>query len=123
MKKILIILIISFPSTVFSFEKTTNFTFKKFADAQNNGKTIVINSWNKNCMTCAKQLKILHNAKNDFKNVEFLFYEQTKHDDFAKALDIKFWSTIVIYKGKKEVVREIGLVIKEDIYNIIKKGV
>ena len=123
MKKILIIFIIIFPTNLFSFEKTTNFTFKKFNDAQNSGKTIVVNSWNKNCMTCSQQFKILSKAKKDFNNVEFLFYEQTKHKNIAESLNIKFWSTIAIYKGKLEIAREIGLIKKEDIYTIIKKGV
>ena len=38
------------------------------------GKTIVINSWNKNCSTCAAQNKILAQAIEDFENVEFLFH-------------------------------------------------
>ena len=104
------------------FEKTTNFTFQKFENAQLDGKTIVINSWNKNCMTCAKQSKIFANAVNDFKDVEFLFYEHTKYKEIANALNIKFWTTIVVYKGQNEIVRKIGLVKKEDIYQLIKKG-
>ncbi len=73
-------------------------------------------------MTCAKQSKIFANAINDFENVEFLFYEQTKYKEIANALNIKFWTTIVVYKGQDEIVRKIGLVKKEDIYQLIKKG-
>ena len=74
MKKIFIILFISLSSTVNAFEKITNFTFEKFNEAKNSGKTIVINSWNKNCSTCAAQIKILAQATEDFENVEFLFH-------------------------------------------------
>ena len=112
-----------FSTDVYSFEKITNFTFEKFKQAQNNNKTIVINSWNKACTTCAAQSKIFAKALNDFREVEFLFYEQAKYKEIAKALDIRFWTTIVVFKGKKEVAREIGLVKKEDIYKIIKKGI
>ena len=59
----------------------------------------------------------------NFKDVEFLFYEQIKHKNIAKALNIKFWTTIVIYKGQNEISREIGLVNKEDIYQLINKGI
>ena len=59
----------------------------------------------------------------NFKDVEFLFYEQIKHKDIAKVLNIKFWTTIVVYKGQKEITREIGLNKKEDIYKIIKMGI
>jgi len=123
MKKTLLFIIILISTDAFSFEKTTNFTFKKFKKAQLDGKTIVINAWNKNCMTCEKQSKIFTNALNDFKDVEFLFYEQTKYKDYANALNIKFWTTIVVYKGQKEISRKIGLTEKEEIYQLIKKGI
>ena len=123
MKKILLCIIILISTNALSFEKTTNFTFEKFENAQLDGKTIVINAWNENCMTCAKQSKIFANAINDFENVEFLFYEQTKYKEIANALNIKFWTTIVVYKGQNEIVRKIGLVKKEDIYQLIKKGI
>ena len=123
MKKILLSLIILIITDALAFEKTTNFTFEKFEKAQQEEKTIVINAWNETCMTCAKQSKIFANALNDFKNVEFLFYEQTKYKEFANALNIKFWTTIVVYKGQNEIDRKIGLVKKEDIYQLIKKGI
>ena len=123
MKKILLFIIILISTDALSFEKTTNFTFEKFKKAQLNGKTIVINAWNKNCMTCEKQTKIFTNALNDFKDVEFLFYEQTKYKEIANALNIKFWTTIVVYKGQKEISRQIGLTKKEEIYQLIKKGI
>ena len=123
MKKILLFTIILISTEALSFEKTTNFTFEKFEKAQQEGKTIVINAWNETCMTCAKQSKIFANALNDFINVEFFFYEQTKYKEFANALNIKFWTTIVVYKGQNEIDRKIGLVKKEDIYQLIKKGI
>ena len=123
MKKILLSLIILIITDALAFEKTTNFTFEKFEKAQQEEKTIVINAWNETCMTCAKQSKIFANALNDFKNVEFLFYEQTKYKEFANALNIKFWTTIVVYKGQNEIDRKIGLVKKEDIYRLIRKGI
>ncbi len=123
MKKILLPLIILIITDALAFEKTTNFTFEKFEKAQQEGKTIVINAWNETCMTCAKQSKIFANALNDFKNVEFLFYEQTKYKEFANVLNIKFWTTIVVYKGQNEIDRKIGLVKKEDIYRLIRKGI
>ncbi len=123
MKKILIIIFVTLSSSVHAFEKITNFTFEKFNKAKNDGKTIVVNSWNKNCTTCAAQNEILTQAINDFEDVEFLFYEQTKHKDIAKALDIKYWTTIVVFKGQEEITKKIGLTGKDEIYKIIKKGI
>ena len=123
MKKILLLFIILISTDVLAFEKNTNFTFEKFEKAQQEGKTIVVNAWNKTCMTCAKQSKVFADAVNDFKEVEFLFYEQTKHKDIAKNLNIKFWTTIVVYKGNNEISRKIGLTKKEAIYQLINKGI
>ena len=123
MKKILLLFTILISTDVLAFEKKTNFTFEKFEKAQQEGKTIVVNAWNKTCVTCAKQSKVFADAVNDFKDVEFLFYEQIKHKDIAKNLNIKFWTTIVVYKGNNEISRKIGLTKKEEIYQLINKGI
>ena len=111
------------PNISFGFEKTTNFDLKKLLEIQKSGKTIVINSWNEYCSTCAAQTKVFDQAMKDFKDVEFLFYEQTEHEDIAKALGVNYWTTIVVFKGESEVAREIGLTDKDQIYNLISKGI
>ena len=107
----------------FAIEKKTTFTLDAFNEAQKTGKVIVINSWNKSCGTCAKQKPILEKAKKDFENVIFMNFEQTKNKDIAKLLKIDYWTTIVIYKNNKEIVREIGLYTEKDIYNLIRTGI
>ena len=122
MKKILTIIFILIPFHSLSIEKTTTFTIEKFNQAQEDGKIVVINSWNKSCFTCAKQVKILDQAKDKFKNVVFLSFEQNKDKNIAKLLNIDYWTTIAVYKNKKEIAREMGLTNKDEIYNLIKKG-
>tara|TARA_B100000989_G_scaffold150992_1_gene112575 strand:+ start:1218 stop:1592 length:375 start_codon:yes stop_codon:yes gene_type:complete len=117
------IIFLILPNIVLGFEKTTNFNLKKLFELQNSGKTIVINSWNEYCSTCAAQTKVFDQAMKEFKDIEFLFYEQTKNKDIAKTLGINYWTTIVVFKGKKEIVRDIGLTDKEQIYNLINKGI
>ena len=123
MKKFILILILLIPTNVFSFDKVTNFDLKKLIDTQRSGKTIVVHSWNKYCSTCAAQFKVFDQALKDFKNVEFMFYEQNKNKDIARSLGIQYWTTIVVYKGKDEIAREIGLTSKDQIYELIKKGI
>ena len=124
MKKILIIFILlTIPNISMGSEKTTNFDLKKLFEIQKSGKTIVINSWNKYCSTCAAQTKVFDQAMKDFKDVEFLFYEQDKNKDIAKTLGINYWTTIVVFKGQNEVGREMGLTDKNQIYNLINKGI
>ena len=121
--KILAFFILLISTSSFAGEYETNFNIEKFKFAQNNGKIVVIHSWNKSCGTCAKQKPILEKAKKDFENVIFMNFEQTKNKDIAELLNIDYWTTIVVYKDNKELAREIGLYNERDIYNLIKKGI
>ena len=122
-KKFLILFFVLFSFQSFAIEKKTTFTLEAFNEAQKTGKTIVINSWNKLCGTCARQTKILNEAQKDFPDVIFLSYEQTKHKDIAKLLNVDYWATIIVYKNSKEVAKEIGVTSKSDIYSLIKKEI
>ena len=123
MKKILVIIFILIPFHSLSIEKKTTFTLEKFNKAQEEGKVVVINSWNKSCSTCAKQVKILNEAEEKFKNMVFLSFEQNKNKDIAKLLNIDYWTTIIVYKNNKEIAREMGLTNKDKIFSLIKKGI
>ncbi len=123
MKKILTFFILLISTYSFAADYKSNFNIEEFKLAQNDGKVVVIHSWNKFCTTCAKQKPILEKAKKDFQNVIFMNFELTANKDIAKLLKIDYWTTIVVYKDNKELAREIGLYSKEDIYNLIKKGI
>ena len=116
MKKILIIIFFLFCSNSLAIEKSTTFTDKIFKKAQSEGKIIVINSWNKFCSTCKKQIKILDQAETKFNEVIFLNYEQTKNKEIADKLNIDYWTTIVIYKGEDEIYRSMGVTEKNQLY-------
>ena len=119
MKKILIITICLISIKCFAIEKKTTFSTERFNQAQSNGKIVIINSWNKTCTTCKKQIKILDQAKNDFEDILFLSFEQTKDKEIAKFLSIEYWTTIVAYKNGEEVYRSIGQTNQSKIYSII----
>ncbi len=123
MKKILTFFILLISTYSFAADYKSNFNIEEFKSAQNEGKVVVVHSWNKYCNTCSKQKPILEKAKKDFQNIVFMNFEQTKNKDIAKLLKIDYWTTIVVYKDNKELAREIGLYNKEGIYNLIKKGI
>ena len=119
MKKLLVTIFILISFKSLALDKSTNFTNEIFQKAQSEGKTVVINSWNKTCHSCSKQVKILNEAKEDFVDVLFLSFEQKKNKDIAKLLDINYWSTIIVYKNNKELSRTIGETNREKIYSQI----
>jgi len=120
MKNILIFILLIFSLNSIAISKETTFTDEVFQKSQLDGKTVVIHSWNKTCVTCAEQVEILKQAEQDFKDVIFLSFEQTKDKKIAKFLEIDYWTTIVIYKDNKELSRTIGQTDKDKIYSQIK---
>ena len=122
MKKILIIIFVFLSNNSFAIDKSTSFTNEIFQKAQSEGKTVVINSWNKFCFTCSKQTKVLNQVEKEFKDVLFLSFEQTKNKDIAQFLKIDYWTTIVIYKDNKETYRSMGISKKSEIYSAIKSN-
>ena len=123
MKKLFISLFLLVCLSANAVEKKTNFSEEIFENAKASGKTVVINSYEVWCGTCSKQTKILDQAEKEFTNIVFLSYEQSKNKGIAQKLGIKFWTTIVVYKGNDEVARIIGQTDKETIYSAIQKGI
>ena len=120
MKKFLALIFTLISFNCFAVDKTTTFTSEIFKKAQADGKTVVINSWNQTCYTCAKQVKILDQAEKEFNDILFLSFEQTKDKKIAESLGIEYWTTIVVYKNNKEIARSIGQTKKSEIYKLIK---
>ena len=120
MKKLLILLFTLIALNAYAVNKSTTFTNDLFKQAQLDGKTVVINSWEETCTTCKAQIKILDQAEKEFSDILFLSFEQTKDKDIAKQLSIDYWTTIVVYKNNKEVYRSIGQTDKAKIYEAIK---
>jgi thioredoxin 1 len=123
MKKLYLLILFLIPLNSFAIEKNTTFNKELFLKAQKSGKTVVINSWNKTCSTCAAQSVVLKEAKNEFKDVMFLSFEQTVDTDVAEFLKIDYWTTIVIYENNKEIARSIGQTNKSKIYSFIQKEI
>ena len=119
MKKILILITLVFSFSATGISKETTFTNEIFEKSQLDGKTVIVHSWNKTCSTCAKQVKILDKAKQEFKDIIFLSFEQTQDRDIANFLGIDYWTTIVVYRDNKEISRSIGQTNKEKIYSQI----
>ena len=123
----LVQLFIIFPSI--SMEKETTFNKKLFDKAQYDGKVVIVSSWIKYCSSCASQMKVLTKAKNDgklldikFENIEYFTFEVT-NKDIANLLNVKFQTTLLIFKENKEVYRSLGETTEDLIYEALKKAI
>ena len=130
-KKILILSIFQFFIINFSIaiEKETTFSKELFDKAQSEGKVVVVSSWIKYCSSCASQMKVLKKAKNDgklldikFENIEYFSFDVT-NEEIANLLNVKFQTTLLIFKNNKEVYRSLGETSEDLIYNALKKAI
>ena len=110
-----------------SMEKETTFNKELFNKAQSDGKIVVVSSWIKYCSSCASQMKVLNKAKNDgklldikFENIEYFSFDVT-NKEIADLLNVKFQTTLLIYKDNKEVYRSLGETTEDLIYEALKK--
>ena len=122
MKKILISLFCILSFSAVAMEKNTTFNKDIFTKAQSEGKIVVISSWIKYCSSCASQMKILQNAEKDFKNIQYLAFD-VKNKEISDLLNVKFQTTLLIFKDNKEVYRSIGEISKEKIYKAIASSI
>ena len=119
LKKILFLLIVLVPFNSIASEKVTTFNEDLFKKAQLDGKVVVVSSWIKYCYSCASQMKVLNQAKNEFENIVYLAFDVT-NKKISNLLDVQYQSTLLIFKNNKEVYRSIGETTKDEIYKAIK---
>ena len=129
MKKILTLFICIFTLNVNAMEKETTFDKELFNRAQSEGKIIIVSSWIKYCSSCASQMKVLKKAKNEgelldikFDNIEYFSFDVT-NNEISDLFDIQYQTTLLIFKGNKEVYRSIGETTPDLIYEAIKTSI
>ena len=122
MKKIIILIFCVFAFSANSMEKKTTFNKELFDKAQSDGKVVVVSSWIKYCSSCASQMKVLNEAKNEFDNIKYFTFDVT-NNEIAKLFDVQYQTTLIIYKDNKEVYRSIGETTKDLIYKAIQSSI
>ena len=110
-------------------EKETTFNKKLFDKAQSEGKIVIVSSWIKYCSSCASQMKVLNQAKNEgrlldvkFENIEYFSFDVT-NKEIADLFNVKFQTTLLIFKDSKEIYRSLGETTQELIYQALKKTI
>ena len=122
MKIFFIFIFCIFAFSANALEKKTTFNKELFYKAQSDGKIVVVNSWIKYCSSCASQMKVLNNVKNDFVNIEYFAFEVT-NKEISNLLKVQYQTTLLIFKDNKEVYRSIGETTKNLIYDAIKSAI
>ena len=103
-------------------EKKTTFDKELFNKALSDGKVVVVSSWIKYCSSCASQMKVLNNAKNDFDNIEYFAFDVT-NKEISNLFNVQYQTTLLIFKDNKEVYRSIGETNRDLIYEAIKSSI
>ena len=129
MKKIIFLLFFFFTSNVYSMEKETTFNKELFDKAQSQGKIVIVSSWIKYCTSCASQMKVLNTAKKNgelsdikFDNIEYFAFDVT-NKDISNFFNVQYQTTLLIFKGNKEVYRSIGETSEKLIYEALKASI
>ena len=129
MKKIIFLLFFFFTSNVYSMEKETTFNKELFDKAQSQGKIVIVSSWIKYCTSCASQMKVLNTAKNNgelsdikFDNIEYFAFDVTDKN-ISNFFNVQYQTTLLIFKGSKEVYRSIGETSERLIYEALKASI
>ena len=129
MKKIIFLLFFFFTSNVYSMEKETTFNKELFDKAQSQGKIVIVSSWIKYCTSCASQMRVLNTAKKNgelsdikFDNIEYFAFDVTDKD-ISNFFNVQYQTTLLIFKGNKEVYRSIGETSEKLIYEALKTSI
>lgn len=129
MKKIIFLLFFFLTSNVYSMEKETTFNKELFDKAQSQGKIVIVSSWIKYCTSCASQMKVLNTAKNNgelsdikFDNIEYFAFDVTDKN-ISNFFNVQYQTTLLIFKGSKEVYRSIGETSERLIYEALKASI
>ena len=129
MKKFIVFIFCLFAFSTNAMEKRTTFDKALFEKAQSEGKLIVISSWIEYCGSCANQMKVLQTAKKKgelsdikFNNIEYFSFDVTNRD-IANSFNVLYQTTLLIFKGDKEVYRSIGETTEDLIYEALKTSI
>ena len=93
-----------------AFSAGVPITAADFAEIEKKGKSAVISVHADWCSTCKSQDKVLSTfiKAPEFKNVTFYQLEFDTQKDLLKTLKVRSQSTIIVFKGGKEVARATG---------------
>ena len=100
------------------------FTAAAFAAAQKSGKSILVNVHADWCPTCQAQAPILSQlaAMPDFKDFAIFRVDFDAQKDVLRSLGVRSQSTLIVFKGGKEMTRSVGYTDRPGIEAMLRQG-
>lgn len=113
-------------SAIFStsvFAAPSSYTEVEFNQLQKEGKSILVVVHAPWCPTCRAQAPIINEllSENEFKEINALRVDFDSQKDILKKLNVSKQSTLILFKGGKEVARSTGDTSLWNIEKLLKK--
>jgi thiol-disulfide isomerase/thioredoxin len=113
-------------SAIFStsvFAALSNYTEVEFNQLQKEGKSILVVVHATWCPTCRAQAPVINEllSENEFKEINALRVDFDSQKNILKKLNVSKQSTLIIFKGGKEVARSTGDTSLWNIEKLLKK--
>jgi thioredoxin 1 len=115
-------LALGFGTLAIAADSVATYNMKSFDTAQTENQHIVVEVFKKGCPTCAAQQPGLNEAKAKFPGAKFVTVDFLGDQDAVKRFAAVKQSTIIVYKGNKEVARLVGETNNAAIVEAIGKG-
>lgn len=107
-----------------AFADFTAYTKEAFDSALKSGNAVVVDFHANWCPVCKKQEPLLNEivAMKGYEKVVALKADFDSEKDLKKSLNVSKQSTIIVFKGGKEVARKTGVTSKDELKSLIDMG-
>lgn len=111
--------------TTTALAETTAFTQAQFESLQKEGKSILVEVHAPWCPTCRAQAPVVNELlkKKEFKSITALRVDFDGQKDVLKSFNVSKQSTLIAFKGSKEVARSTGETSPLSIEKLLQKAI
>ncbi len=108
-----------------AFAETTAFTQSGFNQLQQEGKSILVEIHAPWCPTCRAQAPVIDMLlkKKEYQSINALRVDFDSQKEALKAFNVSRQSTLIVYKGSKEMGRSTGDTSPANIEKLIQKAI
>jgi len=120
----LLAILLVIPVSGGAFAQVTSYTQEKFDAAQKRGETVIVGVHADWCPTCRKQKPIIEtlSKQKEFQKAVFFRVNMDQDKEFLKRFNVTTQSTLIVFKGKREIARSAGETSQEKIKELFLKG-